>query len=430
MNIPNTLTLGRIVLVPLVVWLIITHEMQAAFLLFLLAGLSDAADGFLAKRYGWDSELGAYLDPIADKALLVSIYVTLGFAGHLPVWLVIAVVSRDILIVGAVVLSWMLSRPLSMQPLLISKANTFVADRACRPGAGRARAWAGFAWADHRFDLGDRHAHDRFGRRLFLAVARAHGELRAHARAASSSPKEGGRPRPSAELAGQGFVTLAQLTLDLPHRAALGAEDFLVSECNLAAVRLINSWPQWQDHVQLLVGPPASGKTHLARVWQALSGARALDPGNLGIHSLDAMKAGTPLVVEDVDRRAYDEKALFHLLNLARENRLFVLLTAQSAPSRWGIKLPDLLSRLNAVPTVEIGVPDEALLQTVMLKQFADRQLDIDPKVLTYLALHVDRSLAAAAAAVAAVDRVALATGRKINRQLVVEVLAANAVTD
>jgi cardiolipin synthase len=123
-NIPNSVTLGRIVLVPLVVWLIITHEMFAAFLLFLLAGLSDAADGFLAKRYGWDSELGAYLDPIADKALLVSIYVTLGFAGHLPVWLVIAVVSRDILIVGAVVLSWMLSRPLSMQPLLISKANT------------------------------------------------------------------------------------------------------------------------------------------------------------------------------------------------------------------------------------------------------------------------------------------------------------------
>jgi cardiolipin synthase (CMP-forming) len=108
-----------------VVWLIITHEMLAAFLLFLFAGLSDAADGFLAKRYKWDTELGAYLDPIADKALLVSIYVTLGLAGQLPAWLVIAVVSRDILIVGAVVLSWMLSRPLSMHPLLISKANTF-----------------------------------------------------------------------------------------------------------------------------------------------------------------------------------------------------------------------------------------------------------------------------------------------------------------
>jgi chromosomal replication initiation ATPase DnaA len=225
-------------------------------------------------------------------------------------------------------------------------------------------------------------------------------------------------------------VTLAQLTLDLPHRAALGAEDFLVSECNLAAVRLIDAWPHWQDQVQLLIGPASSGKTHLARVWQALSGAEALDPEQFGIHLLDAKTSGMPLVVEDVDRRAYDEKAMFHLLNLARENRLFVLLTARSAPSRWGIELPDLKSRLNAVPTVEIGEPDEALLHTVMLKHFTDRQLDIDPKVLTYLALHVDRSLAAAAAAVAAVDRLALATGRKINRQLVIEALAAEATTD
>jgi chromosomal replication initiation ATPase DnaA len=145
---------------------------------------------------------------------------------------------------------------------------------------------------------------------------------------------------------------------------------------------------------------------------------------------IDTMTTGTPLVVEDADRSPYDEKALFHLLNLARENRLFVLLTAQRAPSRWGVNLPDLKSRLNAAPVVEIGAPDEALIQTVMLKHFTDRQLDIDPKVLTYLALHVDRSLAAAAAAVAAVDRVALATGRKINRQLVIEALAASAPTD
>jgi chromosomal replication initiation ATPase DnaA len=225
-------------------------------------------------------------------------------------------------------------------------------------------------------------------------------------------------------------VTLAQLTLDLPHRAALGAEDFLVSDCNLAAVRLIDSWPDWQDHVQLLIGPAASGKTHLARVWQALSGAQALGPENLAMNFLDAMSEGTPLVAEDADRRLYDEKALFHLLNLARENRLFVLLTAQTAPNRWGISLPDLLSRLNAVPVIQIGAPDEALIRTVLLKHFADRQLDIDPKVLTYLALHVDRSLAAAEAAVAAVDRVALATGRKISRQLVIEALAAEAPTD
>jgi cardiolipin synthase len=124
-NIPNTLTLVRIVLVPLVIWLIITHEMTAAFVLFLLAGFSDAADGYLAKRFQWRTELGAYLDPIADKLLLMSIYVTLGFSNNLPAWLVIAVVSRDILIIGAFLLSWMLSRPVPVNPLLVSKANTF-----------------------------------------------------------------------------------------------------------------------------------------------------------------------------------------------------------------------------------------------------------------------------------------------------------------
>ena len=430
MNIPNSLTLGRLVLVPLVVWLIIDHEMQAAFLLFLLAGLSDAADGYLAKRYGWNTELGAYLDPIADKALLVSIYVTLGFAGHLPVWLVIAVVSRDILIVGAVVLSWMLSRPLSMQPLLVSKANTLSQIVL----AGLVLAELGLGLGLHALvnvlDLGDRRADHHFRRGLFLGVAQAHGELRAGAQAVAASPAPGSRSRTPATLADRRFVTVAQLTLDLPHRAALGAEDFLVSDCNLAAVRLVDAWPNWQNHVQLLIGPAASGKTHLARVWQALSGAQALAPETLVMSVLDGLDEATPLVVEDADRIAYDEKALFHLFNLAREKRLYVLITAESAPSRWGLALPDLESRLNAVPAVEIGAPDEALLRTVLLKQFADRQLDIDPKVLTYLALHIDRSLAAAAAAVEAVDRAALASGRKISRQLVIEALAASGLPE
>ncbi|MGH6866877.1 MAG: hypothetical protein ACREDO_12095 [Methyloceanibacter sp.] len=225
-------------------------------------------------------------------------------------------------------------------------------------------------------------------------------------------------------------MRVTQLTLNLPHRAALGAEDFLVSDCNLAAVRLIDAWPDWPDQVQLLAGPSASGKTHLVRVWQALSGAGALDPAGLDIRLIDSLPEGTPLVVEDADRAGYDEKALFHLLNLAREKRLFVLLTARTAPSRWGCGLPDLLSRLNGVPGVEIGPPDEALLRTVMLKQFADRQLDIDPMVLEFLALRIDRSLEAAAAAVEAVDRAALATGRKISRQLVIDAMAANARAD
>lgn len=124
MNLPNVITVSRILLVPVVVWLIISGRPQTAFFTFLIAGLSDALDGFLAKRYGWQTVLGAYLDPIADKALLVSIYVSLGLFGHLPAWLVIAVVSRDLLIVGAILLSWVLDRPIDVRPLPISKINT------------------------------------------------------------------------------------------------------------------------------------------------------------------------------------------------------------------------------------------------------------------------------------------------------------------
>ena len=124
MSIPNLITLGRIMLVPVVVWAIAAGQMLLAFVLFLVAGLSDAVDGFLAKRFNMTSELGAYLDPLADKALIVSIYVTLGIAGTIPRWLVILVVSRDIMIVGAVMLSWLIGSPLKVKPLLVSKLNT------------------------------------------------------------------------------------------------------------------------------------------------------------------------------------------------------------------------------------------------------------------------------------------------------------------
>jgi len=123
-SIPNVITVFRIFLVPLVVWLIIDGDLQLAFIAFFLAGVSDALDGFLAKRFGWQTILGAYLDPIADKVLLVSIYVVLGFFAYLPVWLVIAVVTRDVLIVGAFLLSWTLDRPVEVRPLLVSKVNT------------------------------------------------------------------------------------------------------------------------------------------------------------------------------------------------------------------------------------------------------------------------------------------------------------------
>ncbi len=124
MSIPNLITLARILLVPVVIWAITSGEMRIAFLLFFAAGVSDAIDGFLAKRFGMVTELGAYLDPLADKAMIVSIYVALGIAQAIPRWLVILVVSRDIMIVGAVILSWLVDKPVALKPLLVSKLNT------------------------------------------------------------------------------------------------------------------------------------------------------------------------------------------------------------------------------------------------------------------------------------------------------------------
>jgi cardiolipin synthase len=124
LNLPNLITIGRILLVPVIVWAITSGEMLFAFILFLAAGVSDAVDGFLAKRFGMASELGSYLDPLADKALIVSIYIALGIAEALPRWFVILVVSRDIMIVSAVMLSWIAGNPVAIKPLAVSKANT------------------------------------------------------------------------------------------------------------------------------------------------------------------------------------------------------------------------------------------------------------------------------------------------------------------
>jgi cardiolipin synthase (CMP-forming) len=124
LGIPNLITLGRIILVPIVVWAITSGEMRAAFFLFVVAGVSDAVDGFLAKRFHMTSELGAYIDPLADKALIVSIYVALGIAAALPISLVILVVSRDIMIIAGFTLSLMLGKPMPIKPLPVSKANT------------------------------------------------------------------------------------------------------------------------------------------------------------------------------------------------------------------------------------------------------------------------------------------------------------------
>jgi cardiolipin synthase len=124
MNLPNIITIGRILLVPVTIWLIIAGQFGFAFLVFIMAGVGDGVDGYIARRYAMKTQLGAYLDPLADKLLLVSIYIALGLLHHMPAWLVILVASRDVLIVGAVILSWIMDKPIKVQPLMISKVNT------------------------------------------------------------------------------------------------------------------------------------------------------------------------------------------------------------------------------------------------------------------------------------------------------------------
>lgn len=149
MSIPNIITLGRILLVPFIVWAIASDQMEIAFIIFIVAGVSDAVDGFLAKRFNMASELGALLDPIADKALLVSIYVALGVWDAVPRWLVILVVSRDIMIVAAVIVSWLVGKPIPMKPLMVSKLNT-VAQVAF---AALVLAALGFGFKSNPYDL-------------------------------------------------------------------------------------------------------------------------------------------------------------------------------------------------------------------------------------------------------------------------------------
>ena len=126
-NIPNFITLGRIISVPIIFWLLLSGQSKIAFIVFVCAGISDAVDGYLAKRFDWRTELGSYLDPLADKLLIVSIFIALGVRNELPLWLVIAVVSRDILIVAAVLLAWLLEhQPVRIKPLAVSKLNTLM----------------------------------------------------------------------------------------------------------------------------------------------------------------------------------------------------------------------------------------------------------------------------------------------------------------
>lgn len=214
-----------------------------------------------------------------------------------------------------------------------------------------------------------------------------------------------------------------QLTLDLPHRPATGRDDFLVSAANEAAVAAVDAWPDWPNPVLVLAGAPGAGKSHLADVWRARSGASLVTAADLSRDAVPALMLARAAVVEDAPGAALDEVALFHLINLARETGGSILITAQTYPAQWNAALPDLRSRLNAAQVVNVGDPDDALLRGVLVKLFADRQLAVGETVISYMVTRMERSFDAARSLVAAIDARALAERAEITRSLAARVM-------
>jgi chromosomal replication initiation ATPase DnaA len=212
-----------------------------------------------------------------------------------------------------------------------------------------------------------------------------------------------------------------QLALALGHAENYAREDFLSGPCNEGALQLIDCWPDWPANAIALIGPEGSGKTHLASIWAAAAGARVVSARSLGEAGLPSALATGALVVEDAAAPA-DERALFHLINLAREEKAFLLFTARAAPATWPLALPDLVSRLRALPVVTLQPPDDAMLRAVIVKVAVDRQLALDESVVRYLSTHIERSFAAARAAVIALDNEALRQGRPATRALAAEI--------
>ncbi len=217
------------------------------------------------------------------------------------------------------------------------------------------------------------------------------------------------------------FVAPRQLVLALDHATSFAREDFLAGPSNAAALALIERWPDWPDRVMALIGPEGAGKTHLASIWAQAAGARVLAAKLLPDIDLPAAFATGALVVEDLAFAGLDERALFHLINFAREQAAFVLITSRSPLSTFPVAIRDLASRLRAVPAVALVPPDDTLLRALIVKFATDRQLSVDEALVNYLANRIERSFAAARAAVARLDEEAMRQHRPLTRALAAE---------
>lgn len=213
-----------------------------------------------------------------------------------------------------------------------------------------------------------------------------------------------------------------QLALALNHPVSYAREDFLEGPSNAAAFALIGRWPDWPSRTIMLIGPEGTGKSHLAAIWALEAGARSIAARSLDESRVPAALVTGALVVEDAAPGAVDERALFHLLNLAREEGAYLLLTARSAPAGWTIGIRDLESRLRALPVVSLAAPSDAHLRALIVKLFADRQLPVDENLVNYLIMRIERSFPAIRAAVEQLDGEALRLKRPVTRALAAEV--------
>lgn len=214
-----------------------------------------------------------------------------------------------------------------------------------------------------------------------------------------------------------------QLVLELPHRQALGRDDFLVTGSNSAAVALIDHWPDWPAHAAMIIGPPGSGKSHLVEVWRQRSKAARVQAIDVKVETAPEILLSGAAAIEDV-APPLNERGLFHLLNLAKQQDSSILLTAETRPEHWKIALPDLLSRLKAIPVLEILPPDDALLRGVLVKLFFDRQIAAAESTISFMLARMPRSLGAARLLVAEIDRRALEERAEVTRPFVAKVMS------
>lgn len=219
-----------------------------------------------------------------------------------------------------------------------------------------------------------------------------------------------------------------QLAFDLPAREQFRRADFFISPANAVALAAVEQWRGWPGGKMLLVGPPGSGKTHLARMWAAEAGAAVIAGADLAGADLPGLARHGAVAVEDAEAAAgqpQHEAAFFHLHNMVTQSG-HLLVTATRPPRDWGLGLPDLASRLQAAPLTRLDPPDDALLSAVLIKLFSDRQITVPPTLISYLVLRMERSIAAARAIVTALDARSLALGGPITRQMAAELLDAD----